>query len=183
MSATVLILLLVCLAPGAAAIALLCRLRFGVATLPPTTVWIDELSVERYRPLLRLLNDKDLQFVCSHSNVTPKHVAHFRRERCRILRGYLRSLTADFTRIVAALKLVMTQASADRPDLAATLIRSQTTFAACMVLAHLQLLFYWFGIGAVDVAALMKVFERMRLELRTLVPPAMGSAQHRLSIV
>jgi hypothetical protein len=176
MSTTVLILLLVCLASGAAVIAVLCRLRFGVAPLPPTTDWIDEFSVERYRPMLRLLNDADLLFLCSHSSVTPKHVAHFRQERCKILRGYLRSLRTDFTRIVAALKLVMTQASSDRPDLAAVLIRSQATFAACMLLAHVQLLLYSFGIGTVDVAALLKVFEGMRLELRTLVPRTAGSA-------
>jgi hypothetical protein len=169
-STTVLILLLACIAPGAAVIVVFCRLRFGVATLPPTTAWIDEFSVERYRPVLRLLNDADVRFLGSHASVTRKLVAHFRRERCRILRGYLRSLATDFARVVAALKLVMTQASSDRPDLAALLIRSQATFAACMVLAHVQLLLYAFGIGTINVDGLLRVFEGMRLELRTLIP-------------
>lgn len=176
MSPTVLILLLGCIPPGAAVIAVFWKLRFGVASLPPTTAWIDEFSVERYRPMLRLLNDTDLEFLCSRSSVTPEVVADFRRARCRILRGYLRSLATDFTRVVAALKLVMTQASSDRPDLAALLIRSQAAFAACMVLAHLQLVLYGFGIGTVDVGTLLKVFEVMRLELRTLVPQTVGSA-------
>ena len=176
MTATVLVLLFACIAPGAAVIAAFWKLRWDAAILPPTTDWIDEFSVERYRPMLRLLNDTDLQFLCSHSSVTPKLVAHFRRERCRILRGYLRSLTTDFTRILAALKLVMTQATSDRPDLAALLIRSQATFAVCMLLARLQLLHYGFGIGTVNVGALMKVFEEMRLELRTLIPRTAGSA-------
>jgi len=170
MSSAVLILVLACTATGAAVIAVFWRLRFGVATLPPTTAWIDEFSVERYRPMLQLLNDADVRFVCSHSSATAKVVAHFRRERCRILRGYLRSMTADFNQVVAALKLVMTQASSDRPDLAAVLIRSQAKFAVCMVLAHAQLQLYRFGIGAVDVGALLSVFEGMRLELRALVP-------------
>jgi hypothetical protein len=176
MSASVLILVLACIATGAAVIAVFWRLRFGVATLPPTTAWIDEFSAERYRPMLSLLNDTDLRFLSSHSSVAPKLVAHFRRERCRILRGYLRSLATDFTRVVAALKLVMTQASSDRPDLAAVLIRSQVTFAVCIVLAHAQLQVYRFGIGTVDVGALLKVFEGMRLELRTLVPRTEVSA-------
>jgi hypothetical protein len=64
----------------------------------------------------------------------------------------------------------MTQSSSDRPDLAALLIRSQANFAACMVLAHVQLLLYGFGIGTVNVGELLKAFEGMRLELRTLVP-------------
>jgi hypothetical protein len=175
-SAAVLILLLTCIAPGAAVIVVLWRLRSGAMTLPPTTAWIDEFSVERYRPMLRLLNDTDRQFLCSHSSITPKLVARFRRERCRILRGYLRSLATDFTRVVTALKLVMTQASSDRPDLAALLIRSQVTFAVCMVLAQVQLLLYGFGIGTVSVDASLKVFEGIRLELRTLVPRTADSA-------
>lgn len=169
------VLILLGIAPGAAVIVVFWRLRFGVASLPPTTAWIDEFSVERYRPMLRLLDDTDLRFLCSHSSVTPTLVGHFRRERCRILRGYLHSLATDFTRVVAALKLVMRQASSDRPDLAALLIRSQATFAACMVLAHVQLLLYAFGIGTVSVGAPLKLFEGMRLELRTLVPRTVGS--------
>jgi hypothetical protein len=39
-----------------------------------------------------------------------------------------------------------------------------------MVLAHVQLLLYGFGIGTVNVGELLKAFEGMRLELRTLVP-------------
>jgi hypothetical protein len=171
-----LILVFACIVPGAAVIALFWRLRFGSATLPPTTAWIDEFSVERYRPMLRLLNDTDVRFLSSHSNVTPKLVAHFRRERCKISRGYLRSLATDFTRVVTALKLVMTQASSDRPDLAALLIRSQVTFAVCMVLAQVQLLLYGFGIGTVSVDASLKVFEGIRLELRALVPRTADSA-------
>ncbi len=168
--------LLACIAPGAAVVIVFWRLCFGVTPLPPTKAWIDEFSIERYRPMLRLLNDIDPPSLCSHSSVKPKLVWHFRRERCRILRGHLRSLTRDFTRVSAALKLVMTQASGDRPDLAALLVRSQATFAACMVLAHVQLLLYEFGIGTVSVDPLLKVFEGMRLELRTLLPRTGGFA-------
>jgi hypothetical protein len=50
------------------------------------------------------------------------------------------------------------------------------TFAACMVLAHVQLLFYRFGIGTVSVDAPLKAFEGIRIELRTLVPRTGDSA-------
>lgn len=175
MSAMALILLLACMAPGAAVLIVFWRLCFGVATLPPTTAWIDEFSIDRYRPMLRLLNDTDARFLCSHSSVTPKLVAHSRRERSRMLRAYLRSLASDFTQVVAALKLVMTQARSDRPDLAALLIRSQTSFAVYMVLARMQLLLYRFGIGRIEVSELFKLFEGMRLELRTLIPRTVDS--------
>src|SRR5579859_2306032 len=95
MSLTALLSALVVIAPSAAVIVVFWSLGSGRIPLPATTTWIDEFSVERYRPMLRLLDGTDLRFVCSHSSVTPKLVAHFRRERCRILRGYLRSLTTD----------------------------------------------------------------------------------------
>src|SRR5215472_13461736 len=104
-----LILLVACIAPGAAVMVVFWRLHFGGATLPPTTAWIDEFCIERYRPMLQLLNDTDLQSTARISSVAPSVVAHFRWERYRILRGYLRSLAADFTQVIAALKLVMTQ--------------------------------------------------------------------------
>ena len=176
MSATVLILVLACIAPGAAVIVAFWRLGSAAPTLPATTVWIDEFSVERYLPMLRLLDGTDPRFLGSHSSVTPNVVAHSRREQCRILRGYLRSLTVDFTRVLTALKLVMAQASTDRPDLASLLIRSQATFAVGLVMAQVQLLLYTFGIGTVNIGELLKVFEGMRLELRTLVPRTEGAA-------
>jgi hypothetical protein len=43
------------------------------------------------------------------------------------------------------------------------------------VLVHAQLLLYTFGIGTVRVNALLKLFEGMRIELRTLIPAAMDS--------
>ena len=176
MSATVLILVIACIAPGAALVVVFWRLGSAAPTLPLTTVWIDEFSVERYRPMLRVLDGTDPRFLCPHSSVRPNFVAHFRREQCRILRGYLRSLTMDFTRVLTALKLVMAQASIDRPDLASLLIRSQATFAVCIVMAQVQLMLYRIGIGTVNIGELLKVFEGMRLELRTLIPRTLGSA-------
>ena len=176
MTITALLSAPICIAPGAAVIVVFWKPGSGGTPLPATTTWIDEFTVGRYRPMLQLLDETEIRFIRSHSGITPKFIAQFRRQRCGILRGYLRSLTSDFTRVLAALKLVMTQASNDRPDLAALLIRSQATFAVCMVLAHVQLLLYRFGIGTVNVGALLKVFEGMRLELRTLVPRAVDSA-------
>lgn len=168
MNILALIFLIACVAPGAAVLIVFWRLCFGVAPLPPTTAWIDEFSVDRYRPMLWLLKETDVR--------SPRPPSSVRRERCRSLRGYLRSLATDFNQILAALKLVMAQASSDRPDLASLLIRSQASFAVYLLLAHVQLLLYAFGIGRVDVGALLNVVEGMRLELRTLVPRTVDSA-------
>ena len=170
------ILLLTCVAPAAAVIFVFWRIGSAGVTVPPTTGWIDEFSVERYRPMMRLLDGDELCFVRSHPRVTAKVLAQFRRERCRIFRGYLHSLTTDFARVLTVLKLVITHSSVDRPDLAALLIRSQALFALGMVLIHVQLLLYSVGIGTVRVAAVLELFEVTRLELRTLIPEVVDSA-------
>jgi len=176
MSSMFLILLLTCIAPAAAVIFVFWRIGCGSVTVPPTTGWIDEFSVERYRPMMRLLDGDELRFARSHPGATAKLIAQFRRERCRIFRGYLHSLKADFTRVLTVLKLLVTHSSVDRPDMAALIIRSQALFALGMVLIHVQLLLYSAGIGTVSVASVLKLFEVTRLELRTLIPELMESA-------
>jgi hypothetical protein len=86
------------------------------------------------------------------------------------LQEYLRHLDYDFKRICMALKVLMVQAEHDRPDLASVLLRNQLTFAYGMTVVQLQLVFYRYGVGTVDVTDLVKLFDGLRLELRTLVP-------------
>jgi hypothetical protein len=64
----------------------------------------------------------------------------------------------------------MVQSKADRPDLASVLLQSQLTFACRMIVVQIQLLCYKYGLGTVEIAALLKPFDGMRLELRILVP-------------
>jgi hypothetical protein len=96
--------------------------------------------------------------------------AKLRAQRTQIFRGYLKSLESDFTRICSAIKLIMLQCKYDRPELAEALIRNQIKFACGMLAVRLRLLLYGWGICGVDVTLLVKLFDCMRLELRTLVP-------------
>jgi hypothetical protein len=96
--------------------------------------------------------------------------AQFRAQRCRIFRMYLTSMQADFGRVSTALKIVMAQSQLDRPDLASTLIQNQIAFTWGMATIQFGLLLYRWGLGTVEVASLLKVFDGMRVELRTFVP-------------
>jgi len=148
------------------------KIGFAGSDLPVTAEWIDELSIERYRPMARLLDAGDVEFVRSQPGFTPRMLETLRRQRRQIFRGYLRCLQGDFGRVCSAIKLVMLQSQHDRPDLATALIRHQFTFACGMLLVHCRLTLYGWGICSVDVARLVKSFDKMRLELRTLVPAA-----------
>lgn len=141
--------------------------------LPVTAEWIDELSIERYRPMMRLLDGEDLDFLRSQPGYTPRMATKLRIQRSQIFRGYLRCLNADFGRVCAAIKVLMLQSRHDRPDLAAALVRYQLTFACGILMVQSRLFLYRWGLCAVDVSSLVKMFDVMRGELRNLVPVAL----------
>jgi hypothetical protein len=152
------------------------KFGFGTRDLPVTSEWIDELSVERYRPMARLLDSGDLEFLRSQPGFTPRILRRIRRQRCKIFCGYLRCLQNDFGSVCAAIKLVMLQSEEDRLQLAAALMRHRLMFAAGVAMVHGRLILYRWGLCGVEVAGLVKRFDRMRSELRTLVPAAVPTS-------
>lgn len=155
---------------GAALTVILRQFSLQGRKLPVTTEWIDELSVDRYRPMLRLLDDRDLQFLRSQPGYDRRMEARLRAQRSQIFRGYLKCLDADFKSICTALKVLLMQSRYDRADLASSLLRSQMTFAFGRVVVQFRLILYRAGVANVDVRGLVTLFDGMRGELRTLVP-------------
>ena len=151
------------------------KLASGPQTLPVTAEWIDELSVERYRPMLRLLSEEDLRFLATQPGYTPALARRFRAQRCQIFRGYLGWLRADFDRVCTALRLLMLHSQHDRPDLAAVLLRQRASFALGIFTIQVRLVLYRWGISGVDVENVMSAFDSLRLELRRLVPTSAGA--------
>jgi hypothetical protein len=138
--------------------------------LPITANWIEDLSIERYRPMTRLLAKEDLEFLREQPGFSRKAERRFRVQRCQIFRGYLDWLNQDFNQVLKALKLVLIQSSQDRPDLAGALLRQQMQFAVGMADARARMLLYRCGFSGVDVTDLMRSFDNMRAELQQLVP-------------
>lgn len=148
------------------------KVGFAGNGLPVTSEWIDDLSLDRYRPMLRMLDGDDIVFLRSQPGFTPDMAKKLRTQRTQIFRGYLRSLETDFGRVCAAIKLVMLQSSHDRPELAETLLRQQVTFACAMLSVRVHLALYSMGVCSVEVSKLVKLFDSMRIELRNMVPAA-----------
>ena len=151
------------------------KVAFNGSSLPVTAEWIDELSIERYRPMMRLLDGGDLEFLRSQPGFTPRMAAKLRAQRCQIFSGYLHCLYGDFRRVCAAIKILMLQSRHDRPDLAGLLVQHQVMFACGMGTVHFRLLLYRWGLCGVDVTSLVKNFDSMRLELRSLVPAVLSA--------
>jgi hypothetical protein len=148
------------------------RLSASGGSLPVTAAWIDELSIERYRPMMRLLDSRDVDFLRAQPGFTPAMVRRLRSQRAQAFKGYLRCLSLDFSRMCAAIKLLMLQSRRDRPDLAEALVRHQFLFASGMLVVHCRLFAYRLGLGGVDATALVQIFDVMRVELRSMVPVA-----------
>lgn len=129
--------------------------------------------MERYRPMLRLLEQGDLAFLRSQPGFEPAMARRLRRQRSYIFKNYLRNLAADFQRTCTALKLVMLHSRNDRPDLAGVLMRAQTAFAWGLIEVQFRLALYRLGLASVDVTGLVKLFNGMQLELRSFIPAAM----------
>ena len=159
-----------CTAVVLALVLLIRRVAFRGSSLPLNADWINELSIERYRPMMRLLDGADVEFLRSQPGFTRQMATRLRIQRCQIFRGYLRCLAADFGRVCAAVKILLLQSQYDRPDLAGILIQRQTMFAFGMLIVQSRLFLYRWGVCSVDVTGLVKIFDLMRLDLRSLVP-------------
>jgi hypothetical protein len=148
------------------------KVGFGSNGLPVTSEWIDDLSLDRYRPMVRMLDGGDIAFLRSQPGFTPDMAKKLRAQRTQIFRGYLRNLEIDFGRVCSAIKVVMLQSKHDRPELAEALVREQVTFACAMLSVRVRVFLYSRGICGVEVSKLVKIFDSMRVELRTVVPAA-----------
>ena len=146
------------------------RLGAETQTLPVTTEWLSELSADRYLPMTRLLETTDFQFLQAQKGYTPEMGKRLRRQRAEAFRGYLQLLESDFNRVATALHLIVAQSSYDRPELAGTLLHRRLTFVCLVFEVQVRLAFFRLGWGGVDGGELIRLFEGMSLELRTLVP-------------
>jgi hypothetical protein len=133
-----------CLAVGVAIALLLRRLIVGPKTLPVSVDWINDLSAIRYRPMERLLSAEDERFLARQPGCNRKMVRRMRSERRKLFRNYLACLSTDFGRVSAALRLIMTHAAQDRPDLAGILYKQQVLFIIGLLNVQWRLVLHTF---------------------------------------
>lgn len=127
-------------------------------------------SVEKYRPMERLLSGEDDEFLASQAGYDPRILHRLRRERRTIFRSYLRSLIRDFNRVYAALKVVLLHAAEDRPDLASALLKQRLIFAGAVAAVEGRLILHALGFGTVDARGLVESLDRLVGEFRRLAP-------------
>jgi hypothetical protein len=138
--------------------------------LPLSPEWINDLSTDKYRSMMRLLSRRDLDNLRSRPDYSTKMAAEFRRERSHLFSEYLNAMSVDFERICMAIRVLMLNSSYDRPDLASTLIQSQFMFKLAIANLRMRVFFYTLGWCEGDASEVFRIFDAMRLELRNCVP-------------
>lgn len=132
--------------------------------------WLDEFSIDKYRPMLRLLSNEDYDFLAMQAGQTMSTIRKLRRERRRIFRAYLKSLTADFQRLHLAGRMLLVYSTVDRSDLAKKLVEQRITFTLAILMVHIRLVLQTIGIGTVDVRGLLGSVDALRLEVASAQP-------------
>lgn len=90
--------------------------------------WLEEFSLDNYRPMQRLLDESDYSFLASQPGYDPLIASRLRAERKRIFRAYLRQLDIDFQKLVFIGNLMVVQSPVDRSDLAAAIAQARLRF-------------------------------------------------------
>jgi hypothetical protein len=129
---------------------------------PPGVSWLDDFSLDKYRPLDRLFDSADLQFAAAHPGYTAslgRKLASARRAAARL---FLAELTIDVDRMVAIGREMLAASHHDRPDLAATLFRQWLAFHLRVFSLRVQLRLAPFGFAPRRSAGLLDALTRMR---------------------
>jgi hypothetical protein len=162
---------LLSLAPVALALVFLYR---KLSAQPDSEVAVDQclvLSLEKYRPMERLLQGDDFRFLAGQPGFSPQLGRRFRTERRKIFRGYLRNLRKDFNRLSSAFRILVVHSVEDRGDLAASLVRMRVMFALGMLAVEGRLLLHASGVGVVDVSGLVASLDTMQTQMRLMLTP------------
>ena len=136
-----------------------------------------DLSWRDYRPLQRLLDPADFDFL-RRRGIAESRIRKLRRERRQIYRLCLRRLASDFNRIQQALNRVLVQSQVDRPDLVAEMTRQRMTFYRNLLVAEAGLIVHACGMDRMPAVDLLRPFIALQEQLQQLTPtPVMaGSA-------
>jgi hypothetical protein len=138
--------------------------------------WLEEFSIAKYRPMLRLLSEDDYEFLASQAGYQGKIASQLRAERRKVFRAYLRNLVRDFHRLHHVAKMMAVYSIQDRPEFATALLKQRIVFSVAVTGVRARLVLHTVGIGAVDVRNLIETLDQMRSNVNTLIPQANSAA-------
>lgn len=122
----------------------------------------------RLRPMARLLNEADFQFLASQPGYNPAIARRLRLRRISIFRSYLDHLATDFHQLHRKLRILALYAPTDRADLSRLLVEQRLLFATQMFRIRFRLILFRFGWKPADVSGLVDLVESLRFQVSEL---------------
>jgi hypothetical protein len=132
--------------------------------------WLEDFSANAYRPMERLLDNRDYTFLAAQAGFEPSIARRLRRERVGVFHSYLGAMIRDFHRLLLAARVISVFASDDQSAFIATLWRVRWSFYASVAAVEIHVALHWMGVGTVDVRGLVASMQRMELDTMRLLP-------------
>ncbi len=128
-------------------------------------------GVEHYRPMLRLLDERDFQYL-AESGCPADVIRKARSNRRTVFRRYLRSLVKDYSRLLAGLRMRILMSEVERPDLLRAVAVNRFLLIRSLLQIEFHLALHVIGIGKVDVSGLLQSIETLKAVSASLPPAA-----------
>ena len=137
---------------------------------------IENLSLESYKPMGRLLEEQDLEFLRAQPGYQPGLDRALRSQRCAIYRAYLRSLSKDFRALHRAARTIVASAPEDQSELSAQLFRQGIQFWVGMMTVQCKLTLYSLNLHSSAISAERLVNAVSNVQSQMFMPSAVPAA-------
>lgn len=137
--------------------------------------WLHDFSPEKYRPMMRLLDRQDYDWLTAQG-MEKSAIRALRTERRRIFGTYLQNISRDFGKLHSAASALVLALPDDEPQLAGRLLNARVQFQRTMIGVRMNLLLHDLGVGSVDVRQLVSGIEALHQDLRPLMTVRSGAA-------
>ncbi len=128
--------------------------------------WLEEFSASRYRPMERLFQGEDYEFLAAQRGYRPELEKKLRAERRKVFRGYLVAMRNDFEKLMAAGKLLYLANPEPDPQFATMLYRHHTTFMKRYYYAYMLLTLQDLGLARADASGLISLLDSIGGQVR-----------------
>lgn len=143
-----------------------------VSTYGSDASFLDNFSLQRYRPMLRLATQMDRRYLtAAHSDTL---AACYRKIQRGLLREYLHDAARDFNRLYAIANAKCLRAASDPGGLSMALFEQQMTFIMLVWGIEARLLLDGILPFALDLTPLIQSIEGLAQQTRQLARPQFG---------
>lgn len=149
--------------------------RRSSRTFEPDWNWVEDFSVSKYRPMQRLLNREDYQFLAAQRGYDPSIAKTLRKDRRRVFRSYLSAMHRDFDRLYYTAKSVAVHAQVDQSQLLQALVTQRAVFIWAMFLVNFRLTLNAVGVDSINTQPLFEALESLR-NTASILQPSLNAA-------